>query len=124
MATRTATTGVDGTAQEEHRFAELAARTGLEPELAQRYADDPVGVLAEFGLPAAESAYHGGSAMEDHVAILAEFGLSAAEPLFMGAGVVIEELDDRLAAERACPCMGTRHTSSAEYEMPAETAAR
>ncbi|MEV0092381.1 hypothetical protein [Streptomyces sp. NPDC050738] len=32
------------------RFAELAARTGLEPELAQRYESDPAAVLAEFGI--------------------------------------------------------------------------
>jgi hypothetical protein len=42
---------------ESRRFAELAARTGLEPDLAQRYATDPVAVLAEFGLSAAEPLY-------------------------------------------------------------------
>jgi hypothetical protein len=46
-------------AQEARRFAELAARTGLEPDLAQRYANDPVAVLAEFGLSAAEPVYAG-----------------------------------------------------------------
>lgn len=44
-------------AEENRRFAELAARTGLEPELAARYDSDPVAVLAEFGLPAAEPLY-------------------------------------------------------------------
>ncbi|WP_157875895.1 hypothetical protein [Peterkaempfera griseoplana] len=46
-------------ADEARRFAELSARTGLEPELAQRYANDPVSVLAEFGLTAAEPLYLG-----------------------------------------------------------------
>ncbi len=32
------------------RFAELVARSWMEPELAVRYAADPCGVLAEFGL--------------------------------------------------------------------------
>ncbi|WP_354643030.1 hypothetical protein [Kitasatospora camelliae] len=45
------------TTLDDRRFAELAARTGLEPELAQRYASDPVAVLAEFGLSAAEPLY-------------------------------------------------------------------
>ncbi|MEV6264946.1 hypothetical protein AB0M42_29935 [Streptomyces sp. NPDC051784] len=41
----------------DHRFALLTARAGLEPELAQRYTNDPVSVLAEFGLPATEPVY-------------------------------------------------------------------
>ncbi|MFF9406835.1 hypothetical protein ACF1B0_15130 [Streptomyces anandii] len=39
-------------AEEIMRFAELAARTGLEPELARRFESDPAAVLREFGLPA------------------------------------------------------------------------
>ncbi|MFD9443880.1 hypothetical protein ACFWBR_31420 [Streptomyces sp. NPDC060006] len=38
------------------QLALLTARTGLEPELAQRYLSNPVSVLAEFGL-AAEPVY-------------------------------------------------------------------
>ncbi|MFI6152971.1 hypothetical protein ACIBCA_09785 [Kitasatospora sp. NPDC051170] len=47
--------------QEDRRFAELTVRSGLEPELAQRYAADPVAVLAEFGLSAGEPLYLGGT---------------------------------------------------------------
>jgi putative thiazole/oxazole-modified microcin (TOMM)-like peptide len=36
------------------RFAELVARTWLEPELAERYGADPCAVLAEFGLSIAD----------------------------------------------------------------------
>lgn len=39
-------------AQEHFRLAELAARTGLEPKLGQRFDRDPAGVLLEFGLEA------------------------------------------------------------------------
>lgn len=39
-------------AQEIFRLAELAARTGLEPKLGQRFDTDPAGVLLEFGLEA------------------------------------------------------------------------
>ncbi|WP_031065886.1 hypothetical protein [Streptomyces sp. NRRL WC-3742] len=46
--------------QEDRRFAELTVRSGLEPELAQRYAADPVAVLAEFGLSAGEPIYLAG----------------------------------------------------------------
>jgi hypothetical protein len=42
-------------AEEIIRFAELAARTGLEPELAGRFEADPEAVLTEFGLPAGEA---------------------------------------------------------------------
>ncbi|MEV8594621.1 hypothetical protein [Streptomyces sp. NPDC052012] len=45
---------------QDHRFALLTARAGLEPELAQRYLNDPASVLAEFGLPAAETVYLAG----------------------------------------------------------------
>ncbi|MZD07811.1 hypothetical protein GTW43_22400 [Streptomyces sp. SID5785] len=38
------------------RFAELAARTGLEPELAGRLDTDRTAVLREFGLPSDEAA--------------------------------------------------------------------
>ncbi|MER6352163.1 hypothetical protein ABT186_10005 [Streptomyces sp. NPDC001634] len=48
------------------RFAELAARTGLEPELARRLDADPEAVLREFGLSAreAESVVDGGPGVE------------------------------------------------------------
>lgn len=42
-------------AEEVLRFAELAARTGLEPELAGRFEADPEAVLREFGLSAGEA---------------------------------------------------------------------
>jgi hypothetical protein len=51
----------NATDQAAHRTAELAARTGLEPELAQRYAENPIAVLAEFGLSATEPLYLGGA---------------------------------------------------------------
>jgi putative thiazole/oxazole-modified microcin (TOMM)-like peptide len=38
------------------RFAELVARTWMEPDLAYRYRVDPVPVLAEFGLTVASAA--------------------------------------------------------------------
>ncbi|MER7111623.1 hypothetical protein [Streptomyces sp. NPDC000229] len=41
----------------DHRIALLTARTALEPELAQRYTEDPRSLLAEFGLSAVEPAY-------------------------------------------------------------------
>ncbi|MGA4867099.1 hypothetical protein ACPB9J_31120 [Streptomyces lavendulocolor] len=40
-----------------HRYALLTARTGLEPDLAQRYTTDPLSVLTEFGLTGAEPVY-------------------------------------------------------------------
>jgi len=40
-----------------HGIALLTARAGLEPELAARYHADPVSVLAEFGVAAAEPVY-------------------------------------------------------------------
>ncbi|WP_377270047.1 hypothetical protein [Peterkaempfera sp. SMS 1(5)a] len=57
-------------ADEARRFAELSARTGLEPELAQRYANDPVAVLAEFGLTAAEPLYLGGDVDDDSLLLI------------------------------------------------------
>ncbi|MEW2248538.1 MULTISPECIES: hypothetical protein [unclassified Streptomyces] len=42
-------------AEEVLRFAELAARTGLEPALAGRFEADPEAVLREFGLSAGEA---------------------------------------------------------------------
>jgi hypothetical protein len=99
-----AVTPADHAPSGHHRFAELAARTGLEPELAQRYTNDPVAVLAEFGLSAAASSYPGTTADSDPVALLAEFGLSAAEPLYLGAPVVIEDLD---RADAESPASGT-----------------
>jgi putative thiazole/oxazole-modified microcin (TOMM)-like peptide len=43
-------TGTDSPIELDWRFAELVVRTWMEPELARRYAEDPVPVLAEFGL--------------------------------------------------------------------------
>ncbi|MDG9704704.1 hypothetical protein [Streptomyces sp. DH37] len=80
----------DNDTAEDHRFAELAARTGLEPDLGRRYAADPVAVLSEFGLSAAETPY---GDVTDPVAILAEFGLCASEPLYLGGPVVVEDLE-------------------------------
>ncbi|MFD5427832.1 hypothetical protein [Streptomyces sp. NPDC127084] len=67
------------TQPDDHRLALLTARTGLEPDLALRYTIDPVSVLAEFGLVAAEPVY------------LAEH---AEGPL----GVMLESFDDTAAA--------------------------
>lgn len=67
--------------QRDLRFAELAALAGLEPELARRCADDPVSLLEEFGLP-------------------------AAEPLYSGGSVVIEELDRTDTSAVAPPTLG------------------
>ncbi|MGW0631104.1 hypothetical protein [Streptomyces sp. NPDC002758] len=54
-------------AEEVVRFAELAARTGLEPELARRFEADPEAVLREFGLSAGEAEYvtDGGRVVEN-----------------------------------------------------------
>ncbi|WP_411081370.1 hypothetical protein [Streptomyces sp. cmx-18-6] len=48
--------GTTDSEQTAERLALLTARTGLEPELAQRYISNPLSVLAEFGL-AAEPVY-------------------------------------------------------------------
>jgi hypothetical protein len=69
------------TVQDDFGFAELAARAGLEPELARRCTDDPV-------------------------ALLAEFGLSAAEPLYTGQLVVVEELDRLDGLTMVAPTLG------------------
>ncbi|MFI9255724.1 hypothetical protein [Streptomyces sp. NPDC053069] len=50
-----------GTTSQDHRIALLTARAGLEPELAARYLTDPVSVLAEFGVVAAEPVYLSGA---------------------------------------------------------------
>ncbi|MFI1395449.1 TIGR04351 family putative TOMM peptide [Streptomyces sp. NPDC020681] len=42
-----------GSVEHDWRFAELVARSYLQPELALRYALDPRIVLAEFGIPLA-----------------------------------------------------------------------
>lgn len=39
--------------EQDWRFAELVARTWMEPGLAERYAADPCAVLSEFGLDVA-----------------------------------------------------------------------
>lgn len=43
----------DKPVEQDWRFAELVARSWMEPELAVRYAADPCRVLAEFGLKVA-----------------------------------------------------------------------
>ncbi|MFF8828556.1 hypothetical protein [Streptomyces sp. NPDC015131] len=50
-------TGTAPSVDASHRFALLTARTGLEPDLAQRYTTDPLSVLSEFGLAGAEPVY-------------------------------------------------------------------
>jgi hypothetical protein len=62
--------------EEVFRFAELAARTGLEPELARRFESDPGSVLREFGLPADEAvrAAGGGIVVESLTAVGVEPG--------------------------------------------------
>ncbi|MFD9306531.1 hypothetical protein ACFWCB_28380 [Streptomyces sp. NPDC060048] len=50
-------------AQDLFRFAELAARTGLEPKLGQRFDRDPSGVLLEFGLEAHAVDWAGGATL-------------------------------------------------------------
>ncbi|GHH51178.1 hypothetical protein [Streptomyces candidus] len=52
----TITPGTTSAEQTAQQLALLTARTGLEPELAQRYTTSPLSVLAEFGL-AAEPVY-------------------------------------------------------------------
>ncbi|MFJ1974868.1 hypothetical protein ACIO93_40280 [Streptomyces sp. NPDC087903] len=61
-------------AEEVIRFAELAARTGLEPELARRLEADREAVLREFGLTAAEAegAAGEGRVVESLTAVAAE----------------------------------------------------
>ncbi|KAF4407925.1 hypothetical protein [Streptomyces lycii] len=73
--------GTARTAQEDLRFAELAARAGLEPDLARRCADDPAGLLEEFGL-------------------------SPAEPLRTGRSVLVEHLDRHDGLTMAAPTLG------------------
>ena len=41
----------NGSVEHDWRFAELVARSFLQPELALRYALEPRNVLAEFGIP-------------------------------------------------------------------------
>ena len=53
-----------GTPSQNHGIALLTARAGLEPELAARYLADPVSVLAEFGVVAAEPVYLAGGGRE------------------------------------------------------------
>ncbi|WP_326821732.1 hypothetical protein [Streptosporangium sp. NBC_01756] len=36
--------------EQDWRFAELVMRTWIEPQLADRYREDPVGTLAQFGI--------------------------------------------------------------------------
>ncbi|MGW1196791.1 hypothetical protein ACWD4B_13260 [Streptomyces sp. NPDC002536] len=66
MSTVHLTSHSQHTADDDHRFAELVARVGLEPDLGQRYAADPVSVMTELGLSAAEPFYTGRAlVMED-----------------------------------------------------------
>jgi hypothetical protein len=52
------------TTSQDHGIALLTARAGLEPDLAARYLADPVSVLAEFGVVAAEPVYLTGGGRE------------------------------------------------------------
>ncbi|MFJ9694870.1 hypothetical protein [Kitasatospora sp. NPDC101183] len=72
MQTVTASSALACKALESRRFAELAARTGLEPDLERRYAEDPVSVLAEFGLSAAEPLYVGDCLTGESVIMIEE----------------------------------------------------
>lgn len=63
---------------EELSFAELAARSGLEPELARRLDHSPADVLAEFGL-------------------------SPVRPVRAGTAVVIEDLSRSVTDSLAIP---------------------
>ncbi|EMF30196.1 hypothetical protein ACPCIX_16240 [Streptomyces pseudogriseolus] len=62
-------------AEEVVRFAELAARTGLEPDLARRLETEREAVLAEFGLPAGVA---GGAGEEPVVESLSGAGVEPA----------------------------------------------
>ncbi|MEU5538111.1 hypothetical protein [Streptomyces sp. NPDC020362] len=77
-----ALSGPAGSTSQDHRFALLTARAGLEPDLAERYFSDPLSVLVEFGLSAAEPVY-------------------LTEPADGEADLVIEDLDrlDTAAAD-------------------------
>uniref|UniRef100_A0AAU2JYK9 Uncharacterized protein n=1 Tax=Streptomyces sp. NBC_00049 TaxID=2903617 RepID=A0AAU2JYK9_9ACTN len=66
----------------DHRFALLTARAGLEPELAQRYTTDPLSVLAEFGLPAAEPLYGDMFARAEIGLVIDDLDRSGATSLF------------------------------------------
>ncbi|GHE55542.1 hypothetical protein [Streptomyces capitiformicae] len=83
--------------EEDLRFAELTARAGLEPELAQRYANSPALVLAEFGLP-------------------------ATEPASTGTAVVIEDLSRSAAGAMAIPTWTTVGPNPEEPNVPAAAA--
>ncbi|GGU89538.1 hypothetical protein GCM10010260_24670 [Streptomyces filipinensis] len=78
-------------------IALLTARAGLEPELTERYLTDPVSVLAEFGLAAAEPVY------------------------LVGAGqdtLVIEDLDDEnTGLAYFCGGPGGGCTQDAPYDV-------
>ena len=82
------------TVEEDLRFAELTARSGLEPELAQRYETSPALVLAEFGL-----------------------SVPAAAPA--GATVVIEDLSRSAAGAMAIPTWTTAGPYPEEPKVPA-----
>lgn len=117
MRTNTPTTAsTEHTGTEDRRFAELAVRTGLEPGLEARYTADPVAVLAEFGLPAAETPYGG---VPDSVAILAELGLCASEPVYAGDPLLIEDLEqlDARDAEQLA-CFGCTRADAFHLEVP------
>jgi hypothetical protein len=79
--------------EEELRFAELTARTGLEPELAQRYKNSPALVLAEFGL-------------------------SVTEPAPARTALVIENLSRSAAGAMAIPTWTTAGPSPEEPNVP------
>ncbi|MER6024984.1 hypothetical protein [Streptomyces sp. NPDC001851] len=81
-------------------IALLTARAGLEPELAARYVTDPVSVLAEFGLVAAEPVYPVGAGRET---------------------LVIEELD-RTDAHLVSACGSPYCTQDAPYDTAVSVA--
>ncbi|GAA2077409.1 hypothetical protein GCM10009801_33490 [Streptomyces albiaxialis] len=70
------------------RFAELAARCHLDPVLATRYAVEPYGVLAEFGIHAEEG---------DPIPAL---------PADLGSEVTITSLDRRELVPALVPISG------------------
>ncbi|MFH0243036.1 hypothetical protein ACGRHY_11475 [Streptomyces sp. HK10] len=102
MRTTTSTTAsTENTGAEDRRFAELAARTGLEPGPGARYA---------AGTP---------RHVPDSVAILAELGLYAPEPVHAGDPLLIEDLEqlDARDAEQLA-CFGCTRADAFHLEVP------
>jgi hypothetical protein len=84
----------------DQRFALLTARVGLEPELAKRYTSDPVSVLAEFGLAAAEPVYGDAYRGADFSLVIDELDRSGANDNCYGcySGMAPIETEDIQAA--------------------------